>query len=359
MTETPNHKYNIPALGEENWDQLLNENFEQIDSEVEIRDREANKGQYDPKAGAKYEATDSGAVYLGNGDTWVLSDREVGSLQTDETRVEGAMFSNSDQRTGALLIDRNDDYRAVSFVTDEYWVDESDAGVVLQSLVDSIREAEGDMHIGEICVGRGYFSFDTPVVLDQHRGTTLAGQSFRQGNAQSGTRFGPGNLPAGRGIIETGEIGNRDNPGDGEATHIRNIYIDLHGQNVAGIYNWAQDRVRTSDVKIENPGPGGNGIVYIGSFNTNIVDSYFDQAAFLKNNPRSKDTNSLRFHNVTFNTNNSSNPPVVLFTQGCRITNAIFNGVDGPGMDDGLAIVSDDTSLVGIQYSDSRIDATI
>ncbi|MFC7079761.1 hypothetical protein [Halorussus caseinilyticus] len=112
-------------------------------------------------------------------------------------------------------------------------------------------------------------------------------------------------------------------------------------------------------MKSVNPGPNGNGIVYIGSFNSNIVDSYFDQAAFVKNVPRSKDTNSLRFHNVTFNTNSSTCPPVVVFSQGLRVTNALFNGVDGPSLNDGLAVVSSDASgKLGILGSDSRVDSS-
>lgn len=351
MTETPNHGYKRPSKGRTDWHVPLNENFEQIDADVEIRDTEANKGDYEPKTGAKYEATDSGAIYYGNGSSWVLADREAGVVRANE-----AVFSNSDQRTGALLVDRNGDYRSVSFVTDEYWTHADDAGIVLQSLVDAIRDARGsDTNVGEIVVGSGGFSFDTPVVLNNHRGTTISGQSFRQSNGQSGTRFGAGNLPAGRGIIELGNIGDTTNPGNGEATHIKNIYMNLGGGDIAGIYNWAQDRVRTSDVKIENPGPNGNGIVYMGSFNSNIVNSYFDQAAFVKNNPLTKDTNSLRLHNVTFNTNSPGHPPLLLFSQGCRITNGIFNGVDGPNMNDGLAIVSDDVSLTGILGSDSRV----
>jgi len=51
--------------------------------DVEIRGPEADKGEYEPKEGAKYEATDSGAVYYGNGTSWVLADRTVGSLESD------------------------------------------------------------------------------------------------------------------------------------------------------------------------------------------------------------------------------------------------------------------------------------
>ncbi|QPV64341.1 hypothetical protein I7X12_06925 [Halosimplex litoreum] len=83
MNETPNHGYNVPDEGTTDWHLALNENFERFDTEVEIRDTEANKGDYEPKDGAKYEATDSGAVYLGNGNSWVLASRRVHSLEAE------------------------------------------------------------------------------------------------------------------------------------------------------------------------------------------------------------------------------------------------------------------------------------
>lgn len=92
MSETPNHGYKTPARGTTNWHLALNENFENIDQAVEIRDTEANKGEYEPKEGAKYEATDSGAIYHGNGTSWVLADRQVHSFQSDVAAVNS--FNN-------------------------------------------------------------------------------------------------------------------------------------------------------------------------------------------------------------------------------------------------------------------------
>jgi len=83
MTETPNHGYNRPDKGAIDWHLDLNENFENIDDDVEIRDTEANKGDYEPKKGAKYFATDTGGVYLGNGSSWVLNDRKSSTVQLD------------------------------------------------------------------------------------------------------------------------------------------------------------------------------------------------------------------------------------------------------------------------------------
>lgn len=75
---TTNHDYNTPTEGTRNWDVPLNENFESLDTDVEIRDADANRSEYDPKAGAKYLATDTGDVYLGDGGSW----NRLGSLRS-------------------------------------------------------------------------------------------------------------------------------------------------------------------------------------------------------------------------------------------------------------------------------------
>lgn len=68
---TENHDYNTPSKGETDWHVPLNNNTEALDTDVEIRDVEANKDQYTPKAGAKFLATDTENEYLGTGEAWV------------------------------------------------------------------------------------------------------------------------------------------------------------------------------------------------------------------------------------------------------------------------------------------------
>lgn len=108
MTDTPNHGYHTPSKGTEDWHVQLNDNFENIDTDVEIRDTESNKGEYEPKQGAKYEATDSGAVYQGNGTSWVLVNREVNKLQTKNINDSWLTPQNS---TIQAIQDLVDEYR--------------------------------------------------------------------------------------------------------------------------------------------------------------------------------------------------------------------------------------------------------
>lgn len=67
---TGNHGYRTPDRGETDWHLPLNGNFEQLDSDVEIRDSESNLSSYEPKQGAKFLATDTGTRFYGTGDQW-------------------------------------------------------------------------------------------------------------------------------------------------------------------------------------------------------------------------------------------------------------------------------------------------
>lgn len=68
---TDRHDYQTPAAGTEDWHEPLNENFEQLDIDVEVRDVAANRGDYAPEEGAKFLETDSGIIYVGDGDDWI------------------------------------------------------------------------------------------------------------------------------------------------------------------------------------------------------------------------------------------------------------------------------------------------
>jgi len=70
MAETPNHKYNVPNQGQQDWHVPLNDNFEAFEVDIELRDEEANLGDYTPTDGAKFLATDTGVVYVGDGNDW-------------------------------------------------------------------------------------------------------------------------------------------------------------------------------------------------------------------------------------------------------------------------------------------------
>jgi len=81
--DTSNHGYQRPDRGAQDWHVPLNENFARIDTDVEIKDAAENLSDYDPKEGAKFLATDSRRIFLGDGDQWL----EFGSAAGRETVV--------------------------------------------------------------------------------------------------------------------------------------------------------------------------------------------------------------------------------------------------------------------------------
>ncbi len=91
MTRTPNHRYNVPEEGEQNWHVPLNENFERYDVDIEIRDESHAIDEYEPREGAKFLATDTGVVYMGDGTDWEEAFdlggsgiQSVGSVEPDD-----------------------------------------------------------------------------------------------------------------------------------------------------------------------------------------------------------------------------------------------------------------------------------
>lgn len=101
MVKTPNHDYNIPSPGASDWHIPLNENFEQIDIDIEIRGPEAEKSQYEPEKGSKYEAIDTGAIYYGDGNTWILVNRKVDEIESNSS-VTGEHLKAGDSSTAVV-----------------------------------------------------------------------------------------------------------------------------------------------------------------------------------------------------------------------------------------------------------------
>jgi hypothetical protein len=67
---TTNHDYNTPEAGTTDWHIPLNNNFERLDTDIEIRGSESTLDQYTPTQGAKFLATDTGRRFIGDGSNW-------------------------------------------------------------------------------------------------------------------------------------------------------------------------------------------------------------------------------------------------------------------------------------------------
>ncbi|MBV0902740.1 hypothetical protein [Haloarcula salina] len=125
-------RYTTPAEGTLDWHVPLNENFDKLDTHVELRDAESNIGQYDPRAGSKFLATDTGTVYIGDGSNW----NRIGSLSASDSSV-------SEADDGSLIAPPGD----------------------VQSVIDQASKshtwAQGPSRTVKLVSGENYFPSDT------------------------------------------------------------------------------------------------------------------------------------------------------------------------------------------------------
>lgn len=87
---TDNHGYSTPGYGSTDWHVPLNDNFNKIDTDIEVRDIESNLDEYRPNTGGKFLATDTGNVYLGDGQRW----QHLGSITNGQERFRWGTPSN-------------------------------------------------------------------------------------------------------------------------------------------------------------------------------------------------------------------------------------------------------------------------
>lgn len=177
---TENHDYNQPSRGQDEWDVPLNENTTKLDTDVEIRDTAANRDQYTPKDSALYRATDTGALYLGDGNRWNKMDISVENAKMTGTmdlagqgRVSGAKelsargLPRHDVTAYGAVGDGNaDDFAAVQRAADAI---NGDAGVLN-------FPAGNEYYVSDTVevYGNGTFQPDKEVYVDL-RGAKLIG----------------------------------------------------------------------------------------------------------------------------------------------------------------------------------------
>lgn len=70
------HRYPTPAKGSDDWNVPLDNNFADLEIDVEYRGPDADKSDITPADGAKYLATDTATIYIGDGSNWT----ELGTI---------------------------------------------------------------------------------------------------------------------------------------------------------------------------------------------------------------------------------------------------------------------------------------
>jgi len=100
-------RYTTPEKDTLDWHAPLNENFNLLDTDVEIRDTEANLDSYSPELGAKFFATDTGRQFLGDGSTWTEAELSTPVSASDRTDpANGELWFNTND--GALRLQTPD-----------------------------------------------------------------------------------------------------------------------------------------------------------------------------------------------------------------------------------------------------------
>jgi hypothetical protein len=160
---TDNHGYNTPEAGTTDWDVPLNNNFHTLDADVEIRDDDANRTDYQPKSGAKFLATDTGAVYLGDGSRWV----HTGDIRELAGNVYVQSGTPSAPSRGDIWVDT--DGPTLSFYDGSQWVS-VDGGSTSDSGSGSDTESTVEDGKGDLSAYTGetdYFGITTDSIAGE------------------------------------------------------------------------------------------------------------------------------------------------------------------------------------------------
>jgi len=103
MGNTTQHGWPTPEEGQSNYEDTFAEFFEQIDDVVEIRGVDSDTSNHSAVAGAKYFATNTEKLYIGDGSSWKLFDLRTtirntqrGDPTTSELSSGENMTYNSD-----------------------------------------------------------------------------------------------------------------------------------------------------------------------------------------------------------------------------------------------------------------------
>lgn len=97
---TDNHDIPRPDEGQRPWSSDYYALVDVVEEAAEIRDYESNRSDYEPNNGSLFRARDSGAIYLGNGNEWLLVPLQVKEVKADQVSTAGV----AGEITGGSLI---------------------------------------------------------------------------------------------------------------------------------------------------------------------------------------------------------------------------------------------------------------
>jgi len=168
---TRNHSYSTPEFGEAEWHEPLNQNFRQLDTNVEIRDHDSQRSEYEPKPNAKFYAIDTYAQYIGDGREWNRV-RTSGLDPTYDSISTKTLLTNDRSATAIIRADEDDIIRGVT--SDAQYKSYS-----FRDVIDSVvSESTTEENCHETLIIRGSFDVDNssgPIELPSRTALVLNG----------------------------------------------------------------------------------------------------------------------------------------------------------------------------------------
>jgi len=321
---TENHDYHTPDRGTAEWHVPLNENFERLDADVEIRDLRENRESYAPEDGVKFLATDTEEVFLGDGEEWVRFDvnyTSASALVWRESPDSGTIYG---RHIGT----------GTEFSSGE------DAAPVVMSLIDEIAAnsfevQNGNRNGGTIMISRGRYPIRSPLVVDE-KGIELRGESTGAQNVKNqGTLLLNEGLASGESVVR---ISASPSSTGGFGTTLRSLGVDCNGGDVVGIDVQKADRLTFEDVSSLRHGEDGLGLRLHGCYNSEFRYCNFWATRMEKAPETGDNVNNVRFHGCIFRTpdGGASFSPLRLEAGGNWLNHCIVNSLS---VDDGIPAV--------------------
>ncbi|WP_459194041.1 polysaccharide deacetylase family protein [Halosimplex sp. J119] len=105
VERTPNHDLRKYEPGETDW--THSPDMQTIEERLVVRDEEANRDRYTPHEAATFIATDTGAVYDGDGDSWTSATRGVDRVNADQVHSSNGFIHGCalDDRAAGRIMD--------------------------------------------------------------------------------------------------------------------------------------------------------------------------------------------------------------------------------------------------------------
>jgi hypothetical protein len=321
---TENHDYRTPRKGTPNWHVPLNDNFERLDTDVEIRDLRENRGEYTPKEGAKFLATDTDEVFIGDGERWARFDPNYTSVS--------AIVWRENPASGPI--------HGRHLETHTTFSSSDDLAPVVTNLVEEISAYSFDVQNdnqngGTIMIRRGSYPVRTPAVIDA-KGIEIRGESTGAQNVRNqGTLLRNDGLGSGESVVQ---ISASPSSTGGYGTTLRALGVDCSGGDVVGIDVQKADRLTFEDVSSVRHGDRGLGLRLHGCYNSEFRYCNFWATRMEKSPETGDNVNNVRFHGCIFRTPDAgaSFSPLRLEAGGNWLNHCIVNSLS---VDDGIPAV--------------------